>query len=86
VLGLKGRANFEGRYPKPTVAGDLIEMTILDKPRSSKQKYRLTEKGRQVLKDVERAPEYNIRVVLDSWNTTQAAYGLVDDLVVLRKT
>ena len=27
----------------------LLEMTIPDKPRSSKQKYRLTEKGRIVL-------------------------------------
>jgi ATP-dependent DNA helicase RecG len=31
-----------------------IEMTIPDKPRSSKQKYRLTEKGRQLLNDAER--------------------------------
>lgn len=28
---------------------DLIEMTIPDKPTSSKQKYRLTEQGRAVL-------------------------------------
>jgi hypothetical protein len=27
----------------------LIEMTIPDKPRSSKQKYRPTDKGRQVM-------------------------------------
>jgi predicted transcriptional regulator len=27
----------------------LIEMTVPDKPRSSKQKYRLTDKGRQVM-------------------------------------
>jgi len=27
----------------------LVEMTIPDKPRSSKQKYRLPEKGRKVL-------------------------------------
>jgi ATP-dependent DNA helicase RecG len=31
---------------------DLIEMTIPDKPRSSKQRYRLTDKGRQVLEDL----------------------------------
>jgi len=29
----------------------LIEMTIPDKPRSSKQKYRLTEKGRKAIPD-----------------------------------
>lgn len=31
----------------------LLEMTIPDKPRSSKQKYRLTEKGRRFLKKSE---------------------------------
>jgi predicted transcriptional regulator len=30
---------------------DLIEMTIPDKPRSSKQKYRLTEKGSKAIQD-----------------------------------
>jgi ATP-dependent DNA helicase RecG len=29
----------------------LIEMTIPDKPRSSKQKYRLTEKGMKLIQD-----------------------------------
>jgi ATP-dependent DNA helicase RecG len=28
---------------------DLVEMTIPEKPQSSKQRYRLTDKGRQVL-------------------------------------
>ena len=31
---------------------DIIEMTIPDKPRSSNQKYRLTEKGRAILKEL----------------------------------
>jgi predicted transcriptional regulator len=38
-------------YLKPALDDDLIEMTIPDKPRSSKQKYRLTEKGKRVLKE-----------------------------------
>lgn len=34
-----------------------LEMTIPDKPRSKKQKYRLTERGRKVLKSIERGSE-----------------------------
>jgi ATP-dependent DNA helicase RecG len=45
VLGLKGRANFRDRYLEPALESGLIEMTIPDKPRSSQQKYRLTDKG-----------------------------------------
>ncbi len=49
ALGLKGQANFGDRYLQPAIEAGLIEMTILDKPRSSKQKYRLTERGRKVI-------------------------------------
>ncbi len=49
ALGLKGQANFRERYLNPAMELGLIEMAIPDKPRSSKQKYLLTEKGRQVL-------------------------------------
>ena len=49
ALELKGQANFRERYLGPALDAGLIEMTIPDKPRSSKQKYRLTEKGRRVL-------------------------------------
>ncbi|MFZ3115931.1 MAG: ATP-binding protein [Syntrophales bacterium] len=52
ALGLKGRANFEERYLKPAMETDLIDMTRPDKPRSSKQRYRLTNKGRAVLEFV----------------------------------
>ena len=48
-LGLKGQANFRDRYLQPALSTKLIEMTIPDKPRSSKQRYRLTEKGREWL-------------------------------------
>ncbi|MFH0995079.1 MAG: ATP-binding protein [Pseudomonadota bacterium] len=50
ALGLKGRSNFENRYLKPALADGLIELTIPDKPSSSKQKYRLTEQGKLILK------------------------------------
>jgi ATP-dependent DNA helicase RecG len=33
-------------YLLPALAEGLVEMTRPDKPRSSKQRYRLTEKGR----------------------------------------
>ena len=51
ALGLKGRANFKNRYLKPALADVLIELTIPDKPTSSKQKYRLTEKGQMILRN-----------------------------------
>lgn len=48
-LNLKGRANFEARYLKPSLDEGFIEMTIPDKPKSRLQKYRLTEKGKRIL-------------------------------------
>ena len=46
ALNLKGQANFRDRYLKPALELELVEMTILDKPKSRLQKYRLTEKGK----------------------------------------
>ena len=45
-LGLKDRKHLRTQYVQPALAEGLIEMTIPNKPRSSKQKYRLTERGR----------------------------------------
>lgn len=47
-LGLRSQANFRDRYLLPALELGLIERTIPDKPRSSKQRYRLTEAGRQL--------------------------------------
>ena len=45
-LGLTDEKHFREFYQQPAVAVELIALTIPDKPRSSKQKYRLTEKGK----------------------------------------
>jgi ATP-dependent DNA helicase RecG len=52
LLDMAGRTNrtkFRQQVLNPLLAQGLIEMTIPDKPRSSKQKYRLTAAGRQVM-------------------------------------
>lgn len=50
-LGLSQKRNFRERYLNPALELKHVERTIPDKPNSSKQKYRLTEKGRQHLQD-----------------------------------
>ncbi|MBW1727066.1 MAG: transcriptional regulator, partial [Deltaproteobacteria bacterium] len=50
-LGLKDRFHFRNAYLTPALEERIIEMTIPDKPRSSKQKYRLTEIGRTLQKE-----------------------------------
>lgn len=49
ALGLKDDEHFRKAYLLPALKAGLVEMTIPDKPRSSKQKYRLTGKGRQLM-------------------------------------
>ena len=50
VLGLRDRKHFGDAYLQPALEAGLLEMTIPDKPQSSKQRYRLTEQGQAVLK------------------------------------
>lgn len=54
VAGLKDREYFRIAYLEPLLASRWIKMTIPDKPRSSKQRYRVTEAGRRVLERAER--------------------------------
>ncbi len=52
LMGAVGRTNrtkFRNSVLKPLMHGGLIEMTVPDRPQSSNQKYRLTEKGRALL-------------------------------------
>lgn len=53
IIGLKDRMHFSREYLQPALDAGVIEMTLPDKPKSTKQKYRLTEKGKQFLKDGE---------------------------------
>jgi ATP-dependent DNA helicase RecG len=50
ALGLKHEEHFRDAYLLPALALRVVEMTQPDKPRSSKQRYRLTERG-QALHD-----------------------------------
>jgi ATP-dependent DNA helicase RecG len=49
-LKLSDRNNFSENYLKPALDLKVIEMTIPDKPQSSKQQYRLTALGKSLLK------------------------------------
>ena len=52
LLGLSDREHFSEEYLQPTLTSGLVEMTIPGKPRSSKQKYRLTALGEKVLESM----------------------------------
>ena len=49
AAGLKDRVHLLKAHLEPLLLAGCIERIIPDKPRSSKKKYRLTEKGRRVL-------------------------------------
>ena len=45
------RTRFRSVILNPLVVAGLLEPTIINKPRSSKQRYRLTEKGRTLIEN-----------------------------------
>jgi ATP-dependent DNA helicase RecG len=47
--GRTDRTKFRDQVVAPLLEAGLLEMTIPDKPRSSKQQYRVTEAGRAAL-------------------------------------
>lgn len=54
ALGLSDEDNFRKIYLRPALEAGLLEMTIPDKPQSSKQRDRLTAQGMNALKTLER--------------------------------
>jgi ATP-dependent DNA helicase RecG len=54
AVSLQHRPTFLYSYLQPTLKEGLIEMTISDKPRSRNQRYRLTDKGRELLAELEK--------------------------------
>lgn len=55
LLERSNRTKFRDQVLNPLLDAKHIEMTIPDKPQSSKQRYRLTDKGRQILVALENA-------------------------------
>jgi predicted transcriptional regulator len=53
ALQLKHRDSFTENYLQPALSEGLVEMTIPNKPNSSRQKYRLTEKGLALKEQIE---------------------------------
>ncbi len=49
VVGRQDRTKFRNQVLKPLLEAGWLEMTVPDKPTSSKQKYRITAKGRALL-------------------------------------
>lgn len=52
ALGLKHEDHFRGAYLLPALELGGIEMTLPDKPHSSRQRYRITPRGKDVLKKI----------------------------------
>ena len=51
-VGRSNRSKFREVVLTPLLALDLVEMTIPDKPQSSKQRYRLTAQGKALRDEV----------------------------------
>jgi ATP-dependent DNA helicase RecG len=49
-LGLANREHFRKTYLQPAIDDEYVALTIPDKPQSSKQQYRLTQKGINLLR------------------------------------
>lgn len=54
ITGRSDRTKFRHQVLNPLLKAGFIEMTFPDKPRSSKQRYRITASGRRVLENAEK--------------------------------
>ena len=53
LAGRSNRTKFREQVVRPLLEAGWLEMTIPDKPRSSKQQYRTTEAGLRALKETQ---------------------------------
>ena len=53
IFGRKDRSKFRDKYINPSLELEIIQMTIPDKPNSSKQKYIITDKGKGLFNELE---------------------------------
>lgn len=53
ALEWKHRTKYRNKFIHPMLEAELIEMTIPDKPQSPNQQYVITEKGKELLKELE---------------------------------
>ena len=53
LVGRTNRTKFRDQVVRPLLGAGWLEMTIPDKPRSSKQRYRTTDAGKQALAEAE---------------------------------
>ena len=51
-LGLKDRTHVREAYLNPSLKAKLVEYTVPDKPQSRLQKYRLTQAGQKIVKQL----------------------------------
>ena len=58
ALGLRHEDHFRGSYLIPALQSGLVEMTIPDRPTSSRQQYRLTAKGEALQAKLPREKEH----------------------------
>ena len=54
AMALKDRGTFQQSYLEPALKSAFIEMTQPDSPNSPTQKYRLTDKGKNYLKEIKK--------------------------------